>query len=320
MISIIVPVYNGEAYMRKCLDSVLSSTYRDFELIVVENGSTDATLEIARTYEAADSRVRVITTDVKGLSHARNLGIAEAKGEYLAFVDADDYISPYMYREMVRAAAETESDFVICSYLTGSDYDYVFEDREAKRRFLTVDEYYREMYIRSTFVYSVAWNKLIRRDCLGDVRFDEELTYFEDRNFAARCVCRAEKICFADEPLYYYWRGNENSISLSADQHKRMFQIYALEKDLAFMDTAYPDKPFRSEYVSCNLLQNADFRMKRAREEKLTDLQTELKPIVKNAARRVRRAKHLPRGVRTRFLIEHDFPHLFALAGKIRGR
>ena len=97
MISVIVPVHNGEKTLGKCVDSILHSTVADIEIILVENGSTDRTLEICQEYSNSHKNVKTIVADVSGLSHARNLGMDAAKGSWIAFVDADDYISPVMY-------------------------------------------------------------------------------------------------------------------------------------------------------------------------------------------------------------------------------
>lgn len=112
MISVIVPVHNGEKTLRKCVDSILRSTVADIEIILVENGSTDRTLEICQEYSNRHQNVRTIVADVTGLSHARNLGIDAAEGEWIAFVDADDYISPVMYEQFLQKAREDQDDLV----------------------------------------------------------------------------------------------------------------------------------------------------------------------------------------------------------------
>ena len=109
MISVIVPVHNGEKTLRKCVDSILHSTVADIEIILVENGSTDRTLEICQGYSNSHQNVKTIVADVTGLSHARNLGMDAAKGSWIAFVDADDYISPVMYEYFLQKARKREN-------------------------------------------------------------------------------------------------------------------------------------------------------------------------------------------------------------------
>lgn len=104
MISVIVPVYNGEKTLQRCVDSIIKSTVKDIEIILVENGSTDQTLKICQAYSNQYENIKTIVADVKGLSHARNLGMNAAKGDWIAFVDADDYISPVMYERFLQKA------------------------------------------------------------------------------------------------------------------------------------------------------------------------------------------------------------------------
>lgn len=319
MISVIVPVRNGASYIGRCLDSVLTNTYTDIELIVVENGSTDGTLALCRAYGQRDPRVRVLTSDTSGQSRARNLGLEAASGEWIAFADADDYVSPLLYETLLRTAQRTESDFVFCGFVQGCETDYAFPAPDGKASPCTTDAYYAGMYPDALYAYNVVWNKLIRRGVIGDTRFDETLSFAEDRGFISRCVCRAARITRIEDQLYYYWRGNRDCICLSADQYERMSLIHALGKDQTYMDTEHPDHPLWSEYVSCSLLQNGSVRLRRARENGLPDLEAQLEPIVSEARRRVKSARCLPGKVKLRFLAEHDMPGLFALVSRISG-
>lgn len=320
MISIIVPVHNAEKYISTCLDSILEGTFQNIEVIVVENASTDQSLRICKEYEQKYSCVKVITTKEKGLSHARNLGIEAAQGDYIAFADADDYVSPLLYERLYECASNYHSDFVFCDCQTGTDKNHVFSAGHGAVEERSKSEYCYNTYMRAQIIYSVVWNKLIRRDCLGNVRFDEALTYTEDRNFSIRCVCRAKKICFLNEPLYYYWRGSENSICASADMVSRMDQVYSLQKDICFFRKEYPEKREWIEYINACLLQIADFQLKKAKETKMKDLQSELQEIICGAAREVRKARHLTVKDKTKFLLEHDFPYVFRFLCRILGK
>ena len=113
MISVIIPVYNVEPYLRKCLDSVVNQTYRNLEILVIDDGSTDGSGAICDEY-ASDRRMRIFHTENRGLSCARNLGLDEAKGEWIGFVDSDDWIEPDMYEALLKKAEETGADIVEC--------------------------------------------------------------------------------------------------------------------------------------------------------------------------------------------------------------
>lgn len=317
-ISVIVPVHNGEKYLHKCLDSLLNGTFQDMEVIVVENASTDSTLAICREYEARYENVRVLTTDIPGLSHARNMGMDVAQGAYLAFVDADDYVSPYIYEHMYACAMEQDSDFVVCDYKWGTETDYQFPVENKAVEKINMSDYIYLLYMKSLHVYSVAWNKLLRSDLAQDIRFDESLIYFEDRNWVQRVVCRTRNICHLKETLNYY-RKNDDSISRSSNERARMYQIYSLQKDLDFFKREFPDKTIWQEYVTTCLMQNADVCLKRAKKKGEKEIEVELKPIIKEATKQVRKAKYLSRRDKFRFLLEHDCPPLFKLAAKITG-
>ena len=125
MISVIVPVHNGEKTLRRCVDSILISTEKDIEVILVENGSTDRTLDICRLYSDKYNNVKTVVADVTGLSHARNVGMGAAKGEWISFIDADDYIHPSMYSWMLEAAKSKHFEFVFGDILIGKAADYV---------------------------------------------------------------------------------------------------------------------------------------------------------------------------------------------------
>jgi glycosyltransferase involved in cell wall biosynthesis len=318
LISVIVAVHNGETYLADCLDSILRSSFENLEVIVVENASTDATLAICRAYEAKYDKVRVLTTSVPGVSHARNMGMEVAQGAYLTFVDADDYVSPDMYAKMYACATEQHSDMVLCDYVRGAEPHYQFPACNGVREEINPSEYCYRLYMKGMMAYCLVWNKLFRREVAQGVLFDESLRYAEDRNWVQKIMCKSQHICYLKEPLYYY-RLNPSSVCLSGSQKTRMDQIHSLQKDLAFFESQYPDKKLWQECVTACLLQNADFRLRRAKKEGMKDIQAELKPIVKETAGRLRRAEQLSRRDKYRFLLEHDCLPLFRLAARITG-
>lgn len=116
MISIIVPVYKVEPYLRQCVDSILNQTYRDLEILLIDDGSPDCCGKICDEYEKKDKRVRVFHTENRGLSIARNLGLKETQGDYIGFVDSDDWIEPDMYEVLLKCLEETGADICVCGY------------------------------------------------------------------------------------------------------------------------------------------------------------------------------------------------------------
>ena len=132
LLSVIVPIYNAEFYLHKCIDSILAQTFREFELILVNDGSTDSSGKICDQYEKRDKRVRVCHTKNRGAVVARKTGIDRAKGRYIGFVDADDYIEPKMFESMLRGIEKSGADFIHTGYIEdcSNQCNYVYEFEE----------------------------------------------------------------------------------------------------------------------------------------------------------------------------------------------
>lgn len=320
MISVIVPVRNGEKTLRKCVDSILCSTVTDMEIILVENGSTDRTLEICQEYSNGHQNVRTIVADVTGLSHSRNLGMDAAKGEWITFVDADDYISPVMYERFLQKATKDQDDLVFGDIVVGAANEFDWDTGKSVNKNIPVREYCWNLFCVAQYTYSIVMNKLFPAELVKDLRFDETLRYAEDREFIFRVLSRVQSIGRVASPVYYYYQGNPKSISKSSGIESRIDQVYSLQKCLAFADTEFSSCPEYGEYVAACLLQNADFRRRRALECGLTSQAEELHSVIKYAARRVKAAKCLEGKTKLRFLLEHESPVLFNFAVKLFGK
>lgn len=317
MISVIVPVHNGEKTLQRCVDSILSSTEKDLELILVENGSSDRTLEICNAYAEKNKNIRVLIADVTGLSHARNLGMAAAWGAWIAFVDADDYVNPAMYELLLHKAKADRNDFVFGTLVLGENPAHKWEDREFCGRNVSVKEYCRNLFCTSQYMYSLVMNKLFSASLVRGLWFDESLRYAEDREFVFRVLSKVNTIGFVDTAVYYYFQANGASISKSVSAETRMDQVRSLQKCANFADEAFSAYPIYREYIDACLLQNADFRRRRAVECGLTSQAEELAGIVHDTAKRVRKAKYLDMETKYRFLLEHDAPGLFQALARL---
>lgn len=320
MVSVIVPVHNGEKTLRKCVDAILRSTITDMEIILVENGSTDRTLDICQEYSDSRQNVRTIVTDVLGLSHARNLGMDAAKGEWIAFVDADDYISPVMYERFLQKAEEDQNDLVFGDIVVGAAEEFDWDTGKSVNKNVSVQEYCWNLFCVAQYTYSIVVNKMFSAELVKGLRFDETLRYAEDREFIFRVLSHVQSIGRVASPVYYYFQGNPSCISKSSGIELRIDQVRSLQKCLMFADTEFPSCPEFGEYVAACLLQNADFRRRRALECGLTSQAEELLPVIQYAARRVKEAKHLGSKTKLRFLLEHRSPTLFNLAVKLFGK
>lgn len=199
-ITIIVPCYNGARTLCRCLDSVLAQTYHNFEVIFINDGSTDSTGEIAEDYARRDSRFRIVNRpENRGVSSARNLGLSLATGDYIQFLDADDEMLPKMLETLHTALLQNAGDIAVCNY-TGNPLflafvpDHVFDLSQES----DLLEYYQE-----TFCLVLPWNKLFRRSVIT-VQFDEEVHFAEDELFNLAVLKHARRVVCVNQPLYIY--------------------------------------------------------------------------------------------------------------------
>lgn len=230
LVSIIVPVYNVEAYLTRCIDSVQSQTYKNWELILVDDGSPDRSGEICDQYAQECRSITVIHQANCGVSAARNRGIEEAKGDYLLFVDPDDWIAPEMIETML--AEGKGAELVVCGF---TDF-YQYEDgtcnlipnpiwTDHKDTFITTDPDY-DVLCKT----SIVWNKLFRRDSVGNIRFHPGLTYGEDSLFTASVLQNVHSAVLIPKPYYFYYRNRKgNVVSSKIDERSLQFLESALQ-------------------------------------------------------------------------------------------
>lgn len=248
-ISVIVPIYNVEPYLCRCVDSILNQTFRDIEVLLVDDGSPDGCGAICDEYAARDARVRVIHKKNGGLSSARNAGIDEAAGEWLAFVDSDDWMDLDMLEILHTAAIRHGAQIAECSYRRIYP-DRVEEETECTAACIegTNVDALEGMYDWRNFK-PVAWNKLYRRSVIGDVRYpvgrlheDEFTTYRFDWN--------AEKLVFVDASKYNYDCTRENSITTQAFRENHLDACFAMRERVDFLQQHGVDR-LRKKAVDC---------------------------------------------------------------------
>lgn len=323
MISVIIPVHNAESFLERCINSILTNTYKDLEVILIENGSTDSSRDLCYRLEKENSNVKVIVSEVKGVSNARNLGLEAATGDYIAFVDADDYVSPYYFETLQRISDKNDADIVVCDYSKGTESSVTFARPNNTEKLIDKDYYFRNHYVKETLQFTAPWSKLFKKRIVDSVRFDTELSMCEDRTFVTQCVCRAEKIYYVQEKMYYYFLGNDNSICKKTDQDLRMDMVYSLIKDLDFFKSSYSVKQNWVDSIYVNLLLTTAQRMKIAKKTGRKDLIRTLKPINKEALSAVVHAKHLGK-MKLRIIFEYYFPNtlqfLYRIVQKLKLR
>ncbi|MBR4031424.1 MAG: glycosyltransferase [Clostridia bacterium] len=228
--SVVVPVYNVEKYLRECVDSILSQTFEDFELILVDDGSKDTSGDICDEYAVKDKRVKVIHKENGGQSTARNVGIDAACGEFAVFLDSDDLICDNNFFSDVKSAVEENTDIVVfryCKYYEDKRVDGCGIDLSGVASTNKVD-FLRELVKRDAFFCS-CWSKCTRMRILKDngIRFDEKLSC-EDMDWYYNVVLKASAFKVIDKPFVYY-RQRSNSVTSSFKKKSITDYIYTVE-------------------------------------------------------------------------------------------
>ncbi len=243
-ISVIIPVYNVEKYLNECLDSVLAQTFKDFEVICVNDGSTDNSPEILRQYADKDQRVKIVTQSNQGLSMARNNGLKEACGRYVYFVDSDDAIHPQCL-ELAHFLAETNNADLVCfSYAKIKEKMpkvIHFDTKELKSK--TTSFPLKSCFRKKHKIRFNVWTKFYRRKLLNGLEFIPKI-HFEDYPHTFAVMARKPKTVIIDEPLYFY-RINEASIS---HQKNNPQQIKDYHAGLGFIYEVYSSEALKNEF------------------------------------------------------------------------
>lgn len=235
-ISIIVPVYNVEAYLEECITSILDQTFKDFELILVDDSSTDRSGDICDQFAKIDSRIKVIHQKCGGASCARNLGLDNANGNYIGFVDSDDYIHPQMYEILYENIINNDVNMVICNYKKVLEKEKFY--REYKKmdniKFYTNIEALEYFLSEEGYKYIPPWNKLYSKEIFYDLRFEEGKTC-EDQIISPKLIYKSKNIIMIQEVLYFY-RRRLGSVSNNGFDEKRLDLVHANWDNVMFFN------------------------------------------------------------------------------------
>ncbi|GHH98659.1 glycosyltransferase [Neobacillus kokaensis] len=240
LISVIVPVFNVEKYLSKCIDSILNQTYKNLEIILVNDGSKDSCAEICENYAKLDDRIRVIHKENGGLSSARNAGLKIAKGEFIGFVDSDDWVDKDMYEILISKAIHTDADIVECKIR------YIFKDHSEGHDTLELIEcdnitalnYFLSNY---RFFKPVVVNKLYKRKIFNNLNFKEGYIH-EDGFFTYQALFSARKILYIGLTKYNYLQGRDGSIMTENFGENRLVILEAFKERTSFLE----DKGYNS--------------------------------------------------------------------------
>ena len=215
-ISVIVPVYNVEPYIRKSIDSIVNQTYKHLEIILVDDGSPDNCGSICDEYALKDNRIKVLHIENGGPAIARNAGLDIATGDFIGFIDPDDFFELDMYETLYNAITKTNAGLAVCNWYTGTEDNWIKNTKFSNKEILTPSEAF-EIFYNSMYV----WNKLYRKEIVGNLRQIE--TYAQDIYYTLTTLTRIDKVVCIDRSLCYY------RINPTSRQHTKKFKKNFLE-------------------------------------------------------------------------------------------
>ncbi len=247
-VSVIVPVYNVEKYIERCLNSLINQTLKDIEIIVVNDGATDGSKEIIKEFEIKNSNILYLEKENGGLSDARNYGMNYAKGEYIAFLDSDDYVDKTIYEKMYEKAKSEDADYVEC------DFYWAYKNKNK------IDRGIRYKNKKEMFKYArvVAWNKLIKRNIIKE-KFPVGLHY-EDVEFFYKLIPNIKKFTFIEEPLIYYVQREDSIVKKQDYKTRQIFNVLDNVIEFYKKNKIYEEYEEEIEYTYTRYLLCSSFR------------------------------------------------------------
>lgn len=312
LVSVVVPVYKVEKYLSRCIDSILSQTYSNLEVILVDDGSPDRCGSICDDYAQKDGRIRVIHKANEGLSRARNTGIMESEGEYIAFVDSDDCIHVNYIEHLYRMCENYNARISQCGFTRVTkkagdirhspvpDYEVkLYESRDILKRLYTPDN----------IELDVVWNKLYRRELFQYAVFPEGRIY-EDFATTYKLYYVAEKIAVTKEPLYYYFM-SESSITRRGFYPQKFDFILTYEERLEFFRNYSEWEIFRDTLYSYFFALIRFYYICRKNCREMKEKQRELREKIRRTYRELKKEKRISHISKLKVIIAHYLPVVY---------
>lgn len=237
LITIIINVYNGEKYIKKCLDSIINQTYKNLEILIINDGSTDNTLNICQSYN--DKRIRIITTKNLWLSMSRNVGIDNAKGEYLYFIDADDIIDLDAIEYLYNLCDKYKKDIATCNKLMIYDYNFKCKQPPERIEQLGSKEMLKKIFLKYENTVAI-WNKLVKKELFNNLKFEDRI--INDVAFTHKLVMKTEKIIYSNQIKYYHLKNKDSICRRKFEDFDRTVDLYnASVERYYYVNEKYPD-------------------------------------------------------------------------------
>lgn len=279
LLSIIIPVYNSEKYLRNCLNSVVAQTYSQWECLLIDDGSTDHSSEICKSYSERDSRFKYLRKKNGGVADTRNYGLERVQGEYVSFVDNDDMLHPMIYQYLIDILESTNSEVSCCNYIK----DFRAYDEVAKELLkpLSSGGGAEVLTNREDIYYSIVkgnqnngiegfiWNKVYRKSILDDVRFNQDIALVDDADFSLRLFCKVQRVVYTDK-VFYHWMQHETNQTTTGSYVKYANAAGAYEDMVRYVSETIDNDNTLSILKSQSLIWNINACKRGVREQCLS--------------------------------------------------
>lgn len=237
LISVIINVYNGEKYIKKCLESIINQTYKNLEILIINDGSTDNTISICESYD--DERIRIINQKNMGLSLARNVGIENARGEYLYFIDCDDFVENDVVEYLYNLCKKYGALMATCNPYDIYSYNFVVKNKKEEIQILSNKEMLKKVLLSLDRAVTI-WNKLIKKELFDNIKFEDRP--INDVAVTYKLVLAADKIVYSNQAKYYYLRHSKSiTATKKTDTYRAIDKYMVTVERYNYIKNIYPD-------------------------------------------------------------------------------
>lgn len=306
-ISVIVPIYKVEQYLEKCIESIRNQTYENLEIILVDDGSPDNCGALCDKFAESDNRIKVIHKENGGLSSARNAGIDIATGEYIAFVDSDDWLEFDFFEVLEKLLMENNADFSVCGLIDDyTEISKLIRNGNSLSSIASQKEIFWQI-ISNPLFYGYACNKLFKKEMLGTLRFDESLMSCEDIDFCVRIAAVCRKASYTPEKLYHY---RHHALSMTGEftySPRKLSVLKAYENIMPYYEKYCPEmlSIIKKNYLKIAINIKGRILLNKVKDNKVSDM---LNSIIEKYYKTVLTDKSINALTKLNIILSKNFP------------
>ena len=311
LISIIVPIYNVEKYLRKCIDSIINQSYSNLEIILIDDGSPDKCGKICDEYSKKDSRIKVIHKENEGVSSARNVGLDMISGKYITFVDPDDYIEKDMIKKLYDWIKEYDADISICGVINKDEnYNILMKSKGQDIILLNRQDSFKEL-MEEYYFNNVCWAKLYKADLWKDIRFNEKTKIAEDFEVLCEIFKKINKTIVNTNECYYNWLCRNKSATKVGYNEDWQKEIDMTKNVMKYIELTYPNimESAIKRYIRINIDCITKIIKYGYNIEKIDTLKNNIKPYIINALKN----RRIPFRMKIKLLILYTNPKVYKI-------